>query len=241
MKRLFLIVSLLCSLSQAEAQFFRGIGIFVGPNSTAHRYRNLSAVEKDVNNPVFSQYYPQNHYSHDYFNFATGIFLEFLRYDHIRWQTELEYTNKGAVEREIINWYTGERGGTGANVYQYIQFNNYLKFMGPEGDRGQWYTMVGIKIEYNLGRSTPIFTPISGTFPKLWWSGDAGIGYEFFTWKRFHPFVEFHYNPDLMYQPPRAGSTVRSRTFELRIGIIYRPSKRSIDDCNAPTYHGNYY
>ncbi|MGZ3931061.1 MAG: hypothetical protein ACXVP0_06735 [Bacteroidia bacterium] len=213
----------------------------MGPNSTAHRYRNLTAPLKDVNNPVFSQYYPQNHYSHDYFSFATGIFLEFLRYDHIRWQTELEYTNKGAVEREIINWYTGERGGTGANVYQYIQFNNYLKYMGNASHRGQWYLMFGIKLEYNMGRATPIFTPISGTFPKIWWSGDAAVGYEFFTWKRIHPFVEFHYNPDLMYQPPRLGSTVRSRTFELRIGLIYRPAKRSIDDCNAPTYHGNYY
>jgi hypothetical protein len=241
MKKLFFILFLTSILNEASGQFFRGIGIFVGPNSTAHRYRNLGAPLKDpmVYNPDL--YYPQNHYSHDYFSFATGLFLEFLRYDHIRWQTELEYTNKGAIEREIIDPYLGTRGGTGANVYQYIQWNNYLKFMGGEGDRGQWYTMLGAKIEYNLSRATPIFTPISGTFPKIWFSGDAAIGYEFFTWKRIHPFVEFHYNPDIIYQPPRGYTSVRSRTFELRIGLIYRPKKGSIDDCNAPTYHGNYY
>jgi hypothetical protein len=44
-----------------------------------------------------------------------------------------------------------------------------------------------------------------------------------------------------MYQIPRNGCTVRNRTFELRIGLIFRPAKGSIDDCNAPTYHGNYY
>ena len=228
-------------MNSANAQFLRGIGIFVGANSTAHRYRNLGSVRKDPLAPVFTDYYPQNHYSHDYQSFAVGLFAEFLRYDHIRWQTELEYTNKGAIEKEV-DWYTGQRTGqVGANVYQYIQWNNYLKYMGTVSNRGQWYTMLGIKIEYKLAAATPIFTPISGTFPKIWWSGDAGIGYEFFTWKRLHPFVEFHYNPDLMYQPPRAGSTVRSRTFELRIGLIYRPAKSSIDDCNAPTYHGSYY
>lgn len=244
MKRILFFILLSGIVFKASAQysnFFRGIGIFVGVNSSAHRYINTNAALKDVNNPIYSYYYPQSHYSHDFNSFATGLFLEFLRYDHIRWQTELEYTQKGAIERQIINWYTGDRGGLGANVYQYIQWNNYLKYMGYQGDRGQWYLMLGVKLEYLLSFAAPLFTPISGTFPKVWFSGDLGVGREFFTWKKFHPFVEFHWNPDVIYQPLRLGSTVRNRTFELRIGIIFRPLKKSIDDCNAPKYHGNYY
>jgi hypothetical protein len=241
MKKIFIAVILCCLMQDAGAQFFRGVGIFIGPNSTAHRYRNLGAPLKDPNVYDPDLYYPQNHYSHDYFSFGTGILLEFLRYDHVRWQTEIEYTNKGAIETDIIDPYLGTRGGTGANVYQYIQWNNYLKYFGPEGDRGQWYVMFGAKIEYKMSSATPIFPSISGTFPLLWVSGDVALGYEFFTWKRIHPIVEFHFNPDLMYQPPRGYTSVRSRTFELRVGLIYRPKKSSIDDCNAPKYHGNYY
>jgi hypothetical protein len=60
--------------------------------------------------------------------------------------------------------------------------------------------------------------------------------------KKWHPFIEFHWNPDVMYQPsPIPGASMRNRTYELRIGIMYRPAKKGIDDCNAPKYHGNYY
>lgn len=245
MKRILVIIFLFVIVVQSKAQygsnFFRGVGIFIGPNTSMHRYLNLAAPLKDPNNPVFEQYYPQNHYSTEYISFGTGILLEFLRYDHIRWQTEIEYTNKGGVEKER-DWLTGaETGVVGANVFQYIQWNNYLKYFGPEFDRGQAYIMLGAKLEYNLARVTPIYVPLSSTFPKFWVSGDIAIGYEFFTWKRFHPFIEFHWNPDVGYQPVRMTTAVRNRTFELRFGIIYRPLKKSIDDCNAPKYHGNYY
>jgi hypothetical protein len=242
MKKVIILIIFSCFFLEGNAQFFRGVGIFVGPNSTAHRYRNLRQSQKDP--AVFDPelYYPQSHYSRDFQAYAVGIFAEFLRYDHLRWQTEIEYTMKGAMEKEIIDQYLGTRaGGFVPNTYQYIQWNNYLKFMGRVEKKRQSYAMIGAKIEYCLSRATPVFAPISGTFPLIWVSGDVGVGYEFFTWKRLHPFVELHYNPDLFYQPPRAGTTVRSRTIELRIGLIFRPMAKSIDDCNAPTYHGNYY
>lgn len=114
--------------------------------------------------------------------------------------------------------------------------------MGNTTRKGQWYTMLGVRLEYLNSFAVSVFPEMAGTFPKIWFSGDAGAGFEFFTWKKWHPFVEFHYNPDLIYQPPRLGlSSVRSRTFELRVGIIFRPMPKSIDDCNAPVYHGTYY
>lgn len=243
MKKLLVILSLIFVSVETNAQFFRGIGIFVAGNSTAHRYRNLNSTKKDPNVFVYEYYYPQNHYSRDYQSFGVGLLAEFLRYDHIRWQTEFEYTMKGAVEKEIGNLYTGELSGrVGANVYQYIQWNNFLKFMGNTTRKGQWYTMLGVRLEYLNSFAVSVFPEMASTFPKIWFSGDAGAGFEFFTWKKWHPFVEFHYNPDLMYQPPRLGlSSIRSRTFELRVGIIFRPMPKSIDDCNAPVYHGTYY
>ncbi len=233
------LVGIVFSASSQYGNFFRGIGIFVGPNTTAHTYINAGALAKDPNNPVFNDYYPQNHTSGDYINLGAGILLEFLRYDRIRWQTEIEYTGKGAVEKER-DWLTGTEIGLGVNTYQYIQWNNYLKYFWYQGDRGDWYVMVGGKLEFNFSRSTPIYAAVAGTFPAFWFSGDVAIGREFFTWKRFHPFIELHWNPDLFFQPPRITTTVISRTFELRFGIIYRPLKKSIDDCNAPKYHGNY-
>ncbi|MBP7808525.1 MAG: hypothetical protein KA163_04490 [Bacteroidia bacterium] len=242
MKKLIITIFLLASLVEVNAQFFRGIGIFVGVNQSRHRYKNLLSPTKDNNNPQFNAFYPQNHHSAEYFSYATGLFLEFLRYDHIRWQTELEYTQKGAVEQYVTNWVTGERnGGSAANIYKYIQWNNYLKFMQRTGRKGQAYLMVGAKIEYLLSFAAPVFPEVAGTFPKIWFSGDVGVGWEWFATKKWHPFIEFHWNPDIGYQPPRANTAIRNRTFELRIGVIFRPLPKSIDDCNAPKYHGNYY
>ncbi len=241
MKKIIIILFLVASVFQSNAQFFRGIGIFVAGNSTAHRYRNLQAPLKDPNVYVPEYYYPPSHYSHDLQGFGVGLLAEFLRYDNIRWQTEFEYTTKGAIEKVIVDPFLGTTNGTAANAYTYIQWNNYLKYMGTITRKGQWYGMLGARLEYLNSFAAPVYAPVSTAFPKIWVSGDVALGWEFFTWKRFHPFVEFHYNPDVMYHPPVQGTVVRSRTFELRIGIIFRPSPKSIDDCNAPKYHGNYY
>ena len=242
MKRIIIIFFLVTAGIEANAQFFRGVGLFVAGNSTAHRYRNLQQHLKDPNVYVPEYYYPPNHYSHDLQGFGVGLLFEFLRYEHIRWQTEFEYTTKGALERVIVDPYLGTTNGRAANIYNYIQWNNYLKYMGNYTRKGQWYTMLGARLEYLNSFAAPVYAPVSATFPKIWVSGDVALGYELFTWKRLHPFFEFHFNPDVMYQPIRYGlNSVRSRTFELRIGLIFRPMPKSIDDCNAPKYHGNYY
>lgn len=241
MKKIIIIIFLVTVAIESNAQFFRGIGIFVAGNSTAHRYRNLQAHLKDPNVYVPEYYYPPNHHSRDFQGYGFGLLLEFLRSDHIRWQTEFEYTTKGALERVIVDPYLGTTDGRLPNVYTYIQWNNYLKYMGTVTRKGQWYAMLGARLEYLFSFAAPVYAPVSTAFPKIWVSGDVGVGWEFFTWKKLHPFVEFHYNPDVIYHPPVQNTIVRSRTFELRIGLIFRPMPKSIDDCNAPKYHGNYY
>ena len=53
-------------------------------------------------------------------------------------------------------------------------------------------------------------------------------------------FVEYHWNPDII-RHTHDNVKVRNRTFELRVGLVYRKKKRSIDDCNAPRYNGPAY
>ena len=241
---LFVVLNLFQNISFAQTRFFRGIGAFVAVNSSMNRYRNLNPKTIYRNEPDFvnaqNMYYPENHYSRDMQNFGVGILLEFLRYDKLRWQTELEYTRKSVLERDY-DWFNDTRGPLTPNMYTQIQWNNYLKYFIYEGNKGAPYVMLGVRLEYNLAYSITAYAPVAAARPKIWFSGDAAVGYEFFTWKKWHPFVEFHWNPDVIYQPPVAGTSMRNRTYELRLGIIYRPAKARIDDCNAPKYHGNYY
>ena len=53
--------------------------------------------------------------------------------------------------------------------------------------------------------------------------------------KIFYGFTEYHWNPDIISHKKDA-VRYRNRTFELKVGIMYRPRKRNIDDCNAPRY-----
>ena len=240
MKKLILITSVLGML-QARAQFLKGIGIFGALTESAQYYTNKDQGKKLDTPYVYDRFYPQSHISKEFFNWGAGAFLEFSRRDNLRWQTELEYTHTGAEERPLINAFTGQRaGGFSVNKYTYIQWNNYLKFYNPLGYGAHWYVMPGIRLEYLFQSSTPVFAPVSSNFPKFWFSGDVGLGYEFPLFKQISGFVELHWNPDLI-RHTYDDVAVRSRTFELRVGLVYRKKHRGVDDCTAPRYNGPAY
>lgn len=242
MKKISLLIIVCIYSINIEAQFFRGIGFFGAVNHSNHHYKNKEQDQRDFSfaqytvNPQY--YYPQSHVSREHFSWGAGLFLELLNNEGMRWQTEFEYTKKGAKEKEIIDRYYGIRDDKyGVNKYSFIQWNNYLKFFL----RGNMYWMAGVRLEYNLSRSTPVFSEVSGNLKRIWFGGDLAIGKEFNTRSIFKPFVEYHWNPDIIRQKPVSYASVWRRTFELRAGVIIRKKKRSIDDCNAPKYHGNYY
>ncbi len=240
MKKLILILAVMAAW-QTRAQFFKGVGIFGALTQSAHYYENTTQDQKLDTPFVFSRFYPPSHVSKEFFNWGAGIFLEFSRLDNIRWQTELEYTHKGAKERELLNAFTGERSsGFGVNKYTYIQWNNYLKFYNPIGLSSHWYAMAGVRLEYLFKSSASVFTPVSSDFPKFWFSGDVALGYEFPLFKKISAFVEYHWNPDVI-RHKHDNIKVRNRTFELRVGLVYRKKRRSVDDCNAPRYNGPAY
>jgi hypothetical protein len=100
--------------------------------------------------------------------------------------------------------------------------------------------MPGIRLEYLFQKSVSAFKDYSGNMPTIFFSGNVGLGYEFPVFKKISAFVEYHWNPDILSHK-KNNIQYRNRTFELRVGLIYRPRKRSIDDCNAPRYNGPAY
>ena len=221
---------------QANAQFFRGVGLFVGATTSSQRYINRLPVDEQN----FSHTLPApSHRSGELISFSVGLLGEFLRYDHIRWQTELEYCTKGAIEHPLLEPWPAVRGGATANSYQNIEWNNFLKIFGNEGYRGTPYLMLGARLDYNFARSITAYGAVAGVVPKINLTPDVGVGYEFASYSKWHVFTEVHYNPDaikMVVDPV----IFWGRMWELRLGIIYRP-KKSLDDCNAPRYHGSDY
>jgi hypothetical protein len=101
--------------------------------------------------------------------------------------------------------------------------------------------MVGVRLEYLFKRSATTYGDVIAAFPKFWFSGDLGLGYEFPVTERIGVFVEGHWNPDIIPHKYNGNTNVRARTFEARLGLTLRPRKRRIDDCNAPVYKGPAY
>lgn len=225
----------------SNAQFLKGFGIFGAGTESAHYYENLDTDRKTDTPYVFNRFYPQSHISKEFFNWGAGAFAEFATNSRYRWQTELEYVNKGAKERELVNAFTGERAGSFSNnKYTYFQWNNFLKYYNPVGFDSHWYLMAGVRLEYLFRKSTPVFSSVSGNFPTFWFSGDLGAGYEFPLFKGIYGFVEGHWNPDVI-RHKHDNVRVRNRTFELRIGLVKRKKRRNVDDCTAPKYNGPAY
>ncbi len=246
-KRVVIIIFCFTISKEASSQggFFRGFGFYGAGTQSMHHYKN---VDRDKRQYTFGdyaanpQYYsPQNHYSMERFSWGAGLFLEFGRSNNVRWQTELEYANKGAKEKELLDPLFGIRSDRFvANKYTYFQWNNYLKFFGAFGYAAKWYVMPGVRLEYLFRSSTPVYNPYSSNFPKFWFSGDIGVGTEYPFYKKWNWFVEYHYNPDVL-RHKNGTAAIRNRTFELRLGLVFRPKQRSIDDCNAPKYFGPNY
>lgn len=236
MKRYSVILILaFISFNELSAQVFRGIGIFAGATTSRHRYVNSSSPDS-----IHSNKFPSpSHKSAEYVSYSFGLMAEFLRYDRLRWQTELEYCNKGAKEFPFLSPLTEDRGPATINAFTYIQWNNYLKYFLNEGYWGTPYFLLGGRIEYNLQSAISIYPSIVGTIPKIKVTPDVALGYEFVSYYKLKPFVELHYNPDLINK--KIGNiSFNSRTWELRVGVIFRPFK-SLDNCNAPKIKGNYF
>lgn len=239
LRKIFFILGLLTIPHLVFPQFVRAWGLFGGETSSRHRYKNKYPQDL-ASDPLFLHAQPPSHKATERHSWSAGIFLEMLRSDVWRWQTEIEYCNKGSRENELVNWITDEKVKK-VNKLTYIQWNNFLKRYINLGLGRPTYIMLGVRAEYNLSKSTPAYSYIAGNFKKIWASPDVGLGMEFRLRGNWSLFVEEHYNPDAWYQYISDGGKIwaMNRTWETRVGLIYR-LKQGIGaydlDCNAPKY-----
>jgi len=241
LRKILLALAFLSLSYSAFPQFLRGIGLFAGETSSRHRYKN-KYPQDFASDPTFLHAQPPSHKATERHSWSAGIFLEMLSSDVWRWQTEIEYCNKGSRENELVNWLTDEKVKK-VNKLTYIQWNNFLKRYIYLGFNKPTYIMIGVRAEYKLLSSTPAYSNIAGNFKKIWASPDVGVGMEFHLRGPWGLFVEEHYNPDAWFQYRSDGGKIwaMNRTWETRVGLIYR-MKQGIGaydlDCNAPKYHG---
>ena len=231
---------LIGGISTYAQRFIQGLGGFIGETSSRDRYKNGYPIDfKD--DPTFLHAQPPSHNSTERESWSVGIYLEMLKSYDWRWVSEISYCNKGAKEAdELLNPITNQKTSA-VNKYGNLQWNNYLKRWIDLGFRFKTYAMVGVRAEYTLLRSTPAYSYISGNATRITATPDVAIGAEFHLKRHWNLFIEEHYNPDILKLYDKNNVWLRNRTWETRVGIIYRFKSGigAVDlDCNAPRYHG---
>ena len=211
MKKNILIFLILLFSTQSKAQFLNSIGITGGVSA---------------GNQKFYFYDPNSISRKKYvFGFNGSVFAEFFSHDYARWVTEIQYNQKGSIDKQAEGNY--------ANKLHYICWNNYLK-LRYEMYSIIPYVLIGPRLEYNLIQSTssPVIT---GKFLPLHISSAFGGGVEFVSYTNFKFFVEAFYNPDAMPAHIQPGLHIKNKNFELRVGLKYEFGGQQ-EKCNAPTY-----
>ena len=184
----FLLLIIILSVTTVKAQSFKGIGIFGALTQSAHYYENLDTDKKSDSVYVPKYFYPQSHISKEFFNWGAGLFLNFRTVTMCAGKpnsnTPTKAQRKGPSSTPLPE---KEKAIFAPTNYTYIQWNNYLKFYNPLGYAAHWYLMPGIRLEYLFKNNGSSFPPVSGDFPRFWFSGDIGLGYEFPLFKRSAP------------------------------------------------------
>jgi len=211
MKKLPLIAILFLCVLQSRAQFVNSLGVTIGATAANQKFKYHEPLALSRKGYVFG--------------FNASVFLEFLSHDNVRWVSEIQYNQKGSVDKRSDASY--------ANQLQYLSWNNYLKFR-YEMYRIIPYVMVGPRLDYTLvqGTSSP---DVTGPFLPLHVSAAVGGGLELVSFTNFKLFVEGFYNPDIMPAYISPPLHINNKAFELRVGLKYEFAGRK-ESCNTPTY-----
>ncbi len=103
-KKISLLLLVVSSFT-VNAQFIQGIGLFGSGTSSRHDYLNSNARDTINWLPIT----PESHRSTERQSWGAGVVFEMFNFRGFRLQSEIEYINKGAVERnELVNIYTNE-------------------------------------------------------------------------------------------------------------------------------------
>lgn len=211
MKKILLITITLFSIVDANAQFLNSVGVTVGISAGNQKffYREPASIARK--NYIVG--------------FNASVFLECFNHDYARWVTEIQYNQKGSIDKRGSDTYP--------NQLQYLSWNNYLK-VRYEMYSIIPYVMVGPRLDYNLVQGTTSPDVVSKFLP-LHVSAAVGGGVEFVSYYNFKFFVEAFYNPDAMPAYINPNLHIFNKNFELRVGLkyVFDGAKES---CNSPTY-----
>lgn len=212
MKKCFFVFLLFLSALQTKAQFLNSIGITAGVSAGNQKFYFSDPVSISRKKYVFG--------------LNGSVFAEFFSGDYARWVSEIQYNQKGSLDKQPEANY--------ANKLQYICWNNYLK-LRYEMYSIIPYILVGPRLEYDLSQGTTS-PAITGKFLPLHVSAAFGGGVEFISYSNIKFFTEAFYNPDaLMPAYKRTGLEIRNKNIELRVGLKYQFGGRK-ETCNTPTY-----
>lgn len=196
---------------QCKSQTLNSIGVTVGVSAGNQKFYFYEPIALSRKNYIFG--------------FNASVFGEFFSHDYARWVTEIQYDQKGSIDKQPNQNYP--------NQLQYLSWNNYLK-LRYEMYSIIPYVMIGPKLEYNLvqGTTSPVIT---NQFLKLHVSGAFGGGLEIVSFTNFKFLVEAFYNPDMMPAEVQPGLHIKNKNIELRVGVKYEFAGRK-ESCNSPTY-----
>jgi hypothetical protein len=210
MKRnlLYTLLVVLGLSGMAKAQLVNSFGLNVGGTMAEH----LWSVHTDA---YHVPYYYDDAQKWKY-GFNAGIFLECFQSDYLRWQTELQFNQKGGVD--VDKTHNNKNLATNTN---HICWNNYAKFR-YELYSGIPYILLGARLEYVLSQATASAPIARGNFWKLQLTPAVGAGWEFITYGSIKPFIEVIYNPSPRFGPPSYHTldlAIWNRAIEARVGI----------------------
>ena len=157
--------------------------------------------------------------------YNASVFAEIFSHDNFRWVTELQYNQKGSIDRR--------ENASFANKLHYINWNNYLKY------RYEMYSIIpyallGPRLEFNILQNTTS-PEITNKFLPVHISPAIGAGVEFVNYFNIKFFAEAFYNPALMPAYISTSTHVWNNNVELRVGLKYEMKTRN-ESCNTPTY-----
>lgn len=211
MKKIFFSILFFFSILQSHAQFCNSLGVTIGATAANEKFKFHDPIAISRKNYVFG--------------FNASIFLECFSHDNARWITEIQYNQKGSLDKQPE--------GTYPNKLQYLCWNNYLK-LRYESYRLIPYILVGPRLEYTLAQGTTSPTIVTSFLP-LHLSAAVGAGTELVSYSNFKVFIEGFYNPDVMPAYVGPGMHLNNKAFELRIGLKYEFAGKK-ESCNTPTY-----
>jgi len=146
-----------------------------------------------------------------------SVFVEFFNNDYFRWESELEYNQKGVKENVTDSL---QQVHTFQNGINYLSFNNYLKIRF-EMFRIIPYILIGPRLEYALSKQAQVFPNVIGGFNAIHVSYAIGAGIEFVSYGQLKFFTEAFYNPDFT-RAYNSNFFIKNNAFELKIGLKFQ-------------------